>query len=205
MNYIKCPYCGSDTPAVLSRCKNCQKKISDYNTDAQTETSDASADDDDDVVVTPKKKKSGFTKHIILGVIALIVVIAAIKNPSVSESKDLVMEAIITRKINEEFRKGVDNEKNSRLEKSLIALASLIAPAILDKYISIDVTDYVLFSSFKVNLNEDEEIKEAASGIILFGNVIPLSSNQDNNTPESESNDDDDSDYDYDYHPYPES
>jgi hypothetical protein len=180
MEYIKCPYCGSDTPEVLYRCKNCQKVIMNHKTETPIESTKVSDD-----VSMPKEKKNGFTKYV-FGIIVIAVIFAVIKNPSVTESKQQIKDAAISQ-INKKFGKNIADDKE--VLGSVIGM--FMVPTLFDKFVSIDVTDYVLFSSFKATLNYDDKKRNLSSGIILFGNIIPFSSDINENVSDFESNDSD--------------
>lgn len=166
MDYIRCPHCGSDTPAVLSRCRNCHERLS-----ANKNSDIIDAEPINNYITVSSKKSKGFTKFIILGTMSVILIIAAIKNPSVTESKQLIKDAAIE-KINGKLSSNV----LSGTQQFASMLGMFLAPTLLDKFVTIDVNDYVVFSTFKATIVVIEEHKNLASGIIVFGNVVPLSS-----------------------------
>lgn len=132
--------------------------------------------------------RHGFTKLIFLGIVAIILAIAAIKNPSVTESKQLIKDVAIT-KINEKLRTDIFDENKSDSQQFGSMLGMLLAPTFIDKFATITVNDYILFSTFKATIELKDEQNNLASGIILFGNVIPISSDIFNKSNQSNNSD----------------
>lgn len=166
MEYIKCPHCGAQTPSLLSRCQNCNELLSRQIPDpVLIETQD----------VNVVYRKNSYTRLIIFGIIAIIVIIAAIKNPSVKESRQLIKDFAIER-VNENVRNMIDDDDVDKGEKFLAVFGAAFAPALIDALIDIDVSDYVLFSTFKATIGRGKESINFASGLILFGKPLLLSS-----------------------------
>lgn len=114
-------------------------------------------------------------KLVFLIIIAFVLILAAIKNPSEKEAKESIKaEAteLINRKITEESK----NNDMEGLGKLGVALSNILAPTIMDHALDITVTDYIFCSSFSVTMDTPGSKKNLASGIILFGKIIPLSS-----------------------------
>lgn len=125
-------------------------------------------------------------KIITFGTIAVILIIAAIKNPSTTESKQMIKEAAIE-KINEKARAEMSDENTDGIEQFGNFLAMILAPSFYDKIVAVDVNDYIVCSSFKAKISFDGQEKNLVSGIILFGNIIPFSSDlKDNSKDKSE-------------------
>lgn len=120
-----------------------------------------------------KPKKSGATRIVIAVAFIAIFLLAALKNPSESEIKAEI-KTMMTDKINEKLRQEVTNKDNSTGEQIGSVLAMLFAPTIIDKWIQINVSDYIFFSTFDTNVTVDEEIRTIASGVIVFGIIVPL-------------------------------
>jgi len=112
-------------------------------------------------------------KKYILGAIAIIIIIAVIKNPSESESKQLIIDMAIEKVYGNSFETA---ESDDEFEKAGKVVALLLAPQIIDNMVDITVDDYIVFSSFSVKTTIDEQKKNLVAGIIIFGKVIPLSS-----------------------------
>lgn len=183
MNYIKCPHCGFDTPAILSHCENCHEIISNKRLDNSSEANYVLHNPE-----THQKKKYEFKKFIFLGLVMIILVIAAVRNPSVTESKQLIKDAAIT-EINEKFIADINDDNISGSYKFGSMLGMLLGPLIIDKLVTIDVNDYIIFSTFKATLEGKGEKMNLASGIILFGNLIPISSDINNSNYEIDDSD----------------
>lgn len=121
------------------------------------------------------RKKSSTGKIIFSLVIIAILVIAAITNPSKSAAKEEVNTALseqVDRYINKEMA-GEDNSLGARFGS---ALAKLLTPTLVNTLVDTNVSNYIFFSTFESKVTVINEEKKLASGIILFGNVIPLSS-----------------------------
>lgn len=116
------------------------------------------------------------SKLIIIGAIILFIIIAAIKNPSSTDAKQLIKDYTID-KINKNVISKIDEEDKAD-DAAMFGqmLGSILVSKLIDNFISYDVTDFVIFSTFSVTSNFENNSKDLVSGIILFGNVIPLSS-----------------------------
>lgn len=114
-------------------------------------------------------------KIIAFGAVAVVAILAAIKNPSSTESSQMVKDkisALATDKMIDKIG-AEDSEKSGAFASTM---ARMFAPTVIDKLLDVEVNDYVVFSTFKATASFGEESKNVASGLILFGNIIPLSS-----------------------------
>lgn len=50
----------------------------------------------------------------------------------------------------------------------------LLGSIVIDKLVDTEVSDYIIFSKFATTVTLERETKTIASGIIIFGKVIPL-------------------------------
>lgn len=123
----------------------------------------------------PKRRKSSTTKIIAVVVFIAVFFLAALKNPSDAEAKAEI-KTLFTEKVNEKMRQQIADEENSAGKQIGSMLAMLVAPTFIDKWIQVDVSDYIFFSTFDANISINEEKKSIASGAIVFGKVIPLKS-----------------------------
>ena len=122
------------------------------------------------------RQKKGKSKLIVCIIIIAVLFLAALKNPSKSEAKDEIKDFLIE-KFDEEMRNNILNdEEENTWEKIGSGIAMLFAPAIFDYVIDTDISNFIFFSTFSASVTYDEETKTVVSGIILFGNIIPLNS-----------------------------
>lgn len=132
-----------------------------------------------------KKKSFGWRRTV--GVIAVaaifsVLFLAAFKNPSETEAK-AELKSKFEEKVNEFLLSEFNNDKsNNVLDQIMAAFAINYVPSIVDSLVQIEVSDYIFFSTFETMLKDDDERKILASGIIVFGKIIPLHS--DFNRPE---------------------
>lgn len=170
MNSTKCPHCGYYNPTVFYRCKNCREIISDKWYEQSLEPTIAPNDSE-----TRPKKRYNLKKVIIYGLVVITLIIAAVTNPSEAESKRMIRSEVIT-KVNDKLKAEINDKNKSGDQQFGLMLGMLFAPAIIDSFVTIDVNNYFVFSTFKASADSEEEQKNIASGIILFGQVITFSS-----------------------------
>ena len=113
------------------------------------------------------------SKIIAGGVLAVILIIAAIMNPSAAESRQMIMD-IAVEEIIKRLPATMDGDGEDEPGQTATVL-DFISSLTTIKTTDIDVTDYVVFSTFGVSVIKSDGKHELASGLILFGNVIMLS------------------------------
>lgn len=131
----------------------------------------------------PKSRKLGFG-WILTFIIIAILVVAAMKNPSASETKTLIKDTLIE-KINERMGAEIMNGDNDGATQFGAFLGMTLAPYLLDYFTNIHVNNYVIFSTFDCTAKIGEEMKSIVSGIVVFGKAIPLKSDLNKDTLES--------------------
>ena len=131
----------------------------------------------------PKSHTLGFGWIITFIIIAFFVV-AAIKNPSASETKTLIKDTLIE-KINERMGAEIRNGDNDGATQFGAFLGMTLAPYLLDYFTNIHVNNYVIFSTFDCTAKFGEEMQSIVSGIVVFGKVVPLKSDLNKDTLES--------------------
>lgn len=124
------------------------------------------------------KHKMGWLFIIAIFLIALFTV-AAIKNPSEADARNLIKEQV-TNEINNRIQDKL-SEDDSAGTYIAAALGRLFLPTLLDITTDIEVNDYVIFSTFTVSVEVSEEESKYVKGIIVFGKVIGTSSNFNSN------------------------
>lgn len=117
-------------------------------------------------------------KIILLFIIAVALVLAAIKNPSESEARECVKLQVIEY-INDKVRDTLFNDELSGSEQLGVALAGLFAPSLIDYVLKIDVSDCIFFSTFNAKIKMKDDTKLLASGVIIYGKIILLKSDFD--------------------------
>ena len=128
-----------------------------------------------------QRKHSGVSVRtiIIIFVLALLVV-AVIKNPSQSESRDQVKNYLVERISNGMMKDLASDSKIGTLAQGLgNLLINAFAPSAIDSMLEIRTNDYIAFSTFSVESEIIGERLNLMSGVILFGKIIPLSSDVD--------------------------
>lgn len=124
-----------------------------------------------------RKKQTGCLVFFII--IGVLVIVASIKNPSENESRVLVKDFIVE-KLNDHMRAEMNNDDNDGLKKLGAFLGITFSSKIMDYVTQINVTDYVLLSTFDCTIEIKEEQNTIVSGIIVFGKIIPLKSDMNN-------------------------
>lgn len=123
----------------------------------------------------PKSREHRFGWLIFIGIIIALFFLAALKNPSKTEAKAEI-KTMIMEKVTEKMRQEVTNEDNDALTQISSGLAMLFAPTFIDNMVQTEISDYIFFSTFDASITLDEEKRTLAAGIILFGKVIPMTS-----------------------------
>lgn len=120
----------------------------------------------------PKKSRTGL--YIFLAVIFIILFTAIVTNPSQTQSKQLVKETVLS--YVDDYIQKQSAQSNDFLVQAGAALGMTLAPSLWDYGVKTKVDNYVLFSKFSSDLNIMGMNTNVVSGIILFGQVIPLNS-----------------------------
>lgn len=113
-------------------------------------------------------------KKLIFFIIVIgILVLAAVKNPTEEEAKQRV-KTEMTELINDKVESNVDTEAGMSLKQIGASIVKHIAPALVDKMIDVDVNNYIVFTTFNASSSFNDSKVSIASGIIVFGKIIPL-------------------------------
>lgn len=115
--------------------------------------------------------RKGLVTLVILGAVAIL---AAIKNPSEQQSKEMV-RTFLTDKVTDTVRSNMSEEKSDGVKLVANYIASKLAPGLMESMIDVKATDYVVFSTFDARVEKAGIDKSVMSGIIVFGKLIPLS------------------------------
>lgn len=129
-------------------------------------------------VETPRTVSFGVGKIVFTILIVGLILLAALKNPSKAETKALVKAELVER-INKEMGEVIANDKNSGLKQFGAMLGMTFSDKIVDKFTTIEVSDYVIFSTFDCTTVAFDEPKTVVGGVVLFGKLIPLRSDLD--------------------------
>lgn len=130
----------------------------------------------EDNIMQSKFNKWGRIRFVVLLTIVAILVVAIIKNPSSTETKALIKDAIVE-KVYERLDAELMYEDNSEYARFGSFMGKAIAPHILDYFANINVSDYIVFSTFVCTSKYDNvQTKNIVSGVVVFGKVIPLKS-----------------------------
>ncbi|MDE5608078.1 MAG: TM2 domain-containing protein [Muribaculaceae bacterium] len=128
-------------------------------------------------IVTYVQRKPSSQKSVILILsILAILFIAVLKNPTETQAKAEI-NTLIKEKVNENIRKELSEGDKTELNKLGAGLAMMFTPAMIDHCVLNKISNYIFFSTFETSYTYDGEYGAIASGIIIFGKVIPLKSN----------------------------
>lgn len=117
----------------------------------------------------PRKRHTTLLVFLIL--IGVLFSVAAIKNPSENEGKEMV-KSFVVEIVNDNIRNEMTNNGLNEFEAFL---GITLSPHMIDWIADTNVNDYILFSTFDCTAEaEDGSTKTVVSGIILFGKIIPL-------------------------------
>lgn len=121
-----------------------------------------------------RKRKSGIGWFIFLILLIGLLAAAAITNPTETESKKIVKNTVLTYAEDYVVEKMVDYD--GPLTEMALSLGKRLAPKVWDKAVETEVENYIIFTKFKANIGFQGYRKNLLSGIILFGQLIPLDS-----------------------------
>lgn len=121
------------------------------------------------------KRKYGVVP-IIISVIFIVILLAAITNPSTTDA-EADIKSLIVDKYNDTIREEINGDDDTSAGEQVgAAFATALGPLIIDHLVDIDVSDYILFSTFNSQVTIKGEDKTIVAGVIIFGKVIPLES-----------------------------
>ena len=162
---------------------SCEKNENIYLIDESDSSNHSSVSSFTESKRKPQKRKSRSVIFFIL--ILSFFVVAAIKNPSETESKVMVKDYILE-KANEMLREEMTKEENNGFKQLGAFFGMAFASNIIDYVTETSVDDYIIFSTFDCNTNFTDSPTTILSGIIMFGKIIPLHTDID---PQKLSND----------------
>lgn len=120
------------------------------------------------------KTRNRKIKSLIFFILILsVLVVAAIKNPSETESNIMVKDYIV-QKVNEKFREEMTNEENDGFKQFGAFLGMTFSSNLIDYVAETSVNNYIIFSTFDCYTNITDSPKTVLSGLIIFGKIIPL-------------------------------
>lgn len=108
-------------------------------------------------------------------ILAAVVVLAAMKNPSEQQSKEMV-RSFLSDKVTGVINKNMADEKSDGVKLVANFLASKLTPGLMDSMVDVETDDYVVMTRFDARVEKAGIDKSVMSGIIIFGKLIPLSS-----------------------------
>ncbi|MDE7368961.1 MAG: hypothetical protein K2N08_04195 [Muribaculaceae bacterium] len=131
-------------------------------------------------IIYVERPRRPFPKSIIFIVLAIIIAVAVIRNPSESESRKLI-NSFLVEKVKDYINVYLlSNPQLDFLQRSLGSLfVNEMAPKMIEAGTQTNVWNFYLFSAFKVEMDPAQEKKNLVSGIIFFGKIIPLSTDID--------------------------
>ena len=122
------------------------------------------------------------SKSLIITIFILTIVfaVAAIKNPSQTESRNQIKLFLVERLNAYEAKKTLEDADSDNSEKVFGRfIMSAFASTLIDTMVQIKTSDYLFFSSFEAKLKNEGEHKKIVSGVIVFGKILPLSTDFD--------------------------
>lgn len=111
-----------------------------------------------------------------LSLIMVLLLFAILQNPSRAEAKAEIKTMILNH-VSDKIHSKVAENDDDPLKQAGMELSMLFAPAIIDSWVNIDVTNFIAFSTFNAYTTDKGNERTIISGVILFGKVIPLNSN----------------------------
>ena len=128
------------------------------------------------ITKTPRKNRTGVLVFILI--ILAVFIVAAVKNPSEAEGNKMVKDYIVE-KVNYVLKSEINNEENDGLKQFGAFLGMAFSSQIIDYVSDIEVSDYILFSTFDCTMEVEEKNRTIVSGVIVFGKIIPLKTDLD--------------------------
>jgi len=134
------------------------------------------------MIYVERKKCRGCSTPFILAIfmMTIVIAIAAIKNPSQANANAHIKSYLVERISDYVALKTSEDTESSELSKGFgRLLINALAPSFIDAMVQIQTSDYVFFSTFEAKVENKGEHKKLMSGVILFGKIIPLSTDLD--------------------------
>lgn len=119
--------------------------------------------------------KSRSFKRMFIFIIFAVLLLAGFTNPSDSDAEEKIKSKILE-VANKEMREKIRVEEDNVWKQIGSGLAILFAPAIIDNLVQIDVSNFIIFSTFDAKIPFEDEQKTLVSGIIIFGKILPTGS-----------------------------
>lgn len=127
------------------------------------------------IIYIERQRRSGCSVPfiIVMAAFTVILIIAAIKNPSESQGKTLIKSYFVER-LEDYLLQDLSDDTNSDVFINYLGktIIDTFAPSMIDGAVKIKGVNYVFFTTFDVKVKGSE--RNLVSGIILFGKVIPL-------------------------------
>lgn len=117
------------------------------------------------------RSKTGWFVFMFIFIVAVIG--AIVTNPEETEAKASIKEQSV-KIINKKIAGKIDEIDVPGSDKLGKFITDALVPKLYDKMIDVDIKDYVIFSTFTIFLDYKLGQREIASGIILYGQIVPL-------------------------------
>lgn len=128
------------------------------------------------IEVKPRKRRKGYLVFFIIFISLLVV--AAIKNPSENDSREMVKSFIVDKAKNN-LRNEVTDDDNDGFEQLGVLIGMTFASSLIDFACETKVNDYIIFTTFNVTADYHDDEINIVSGFIFFGKIIPLKTDLD--------------------------
>lgn len=122
------------------------------------------------------RKRFGFIMIVSMSIF-IFFLLAVIKNPSKTDSY-VQVRSYLVEEINDKVSYQIKSDETGSssffncFERFLI---KNLAPNLIDSMFEIRTSDYILFSTFDVKMENNGENVSVVSGVIVFGKILPLS------------------------------
>lgn len=115
------------------------------------------------------------TKFNLTIAIFLILILAAIKNPSKDESRNSI-KTELHELLKEKMLEAASTSEDCDASQTASTLAGIIAPALIEQLVKIEINDYIFFTTFNAHsiTSHSQPDKKLMSGVIVFGKLMPL-------------------------------
>ncbi len=116
-------------------------------------------------------------KLITLVVVAAILILAAVKNPGEKEARELIKTEVVEQLNTKATDKAAECDYTGIAKQITGMVVNMFAPTLVDKCLDIEVENCVIFTKFNVTTTIKADKTSIASGVIVFGKIIPLKIN----------------------------
>lgn len=130
------------------------------------------------VYVERKSGRKGIVWLCAFILIVALLTVAAVKNPTDTEAKEMANKFIVE-KVDKFFVDKMNDEDAGGFQQLAAFFGLSFSSKLVNSFVETKVNNYVVMSTFDSEVEMDNSKKTIMSGVIVFGKLIPLSTDLD--------------------------